>query len=152
MSLKQQIISDLTAAMKAKEADKLTVLRSIKTEIQKAEIALRKGDTNDLSDQATLDVLTKAAKQRKDSIEQFEAAKREDLASKERFELEIIQSYLPKQLSEEEITTLVKEVIQTTGASAPSDMGKVMGALMPKVKGKADGGLVNKIVRELLNN
>lgn len=138
--------------MKAKEADKLTVLRSIKTEIQKAEIALRKGDTNDLSDQATLDVLTKAAKQRKDSIEQFEAAKREDLASKERFELEIIQSYLPKQLSEEEITTLVKEVIQATGASAPSDMGKVMGALMPKVKGKADGGLVNKIVRELLNN
>jgi uncharacterized protein YqeY len=150
MSLKKQLISDLTAAMKAKEADKLTVLRSIKTEIQKVEIAQRKGDAVELDDAGVLSVLTKAAKQRKDSIEQFEAANRHDLADKEKFELGIIETYLPKQMSEEEITAIVKEVIAQTGAENASDMGKVMGALMPKVKGKADGGLVNKIVRSIL--
>lgn len=151
MSLKKQIIADLTAAMKAKEADKLTVLRSIKTEIQKVEIAQRHGDAVELDDAGVLSVLTKAAKQRKDSIEQFEAANRQDLADKELFELGVIETYLPKQMNEEEITAIVKEVIAQTGAKDASEMGKVMGALMPKVKGKADGGLVNKIVRSILN-
>jgi hypothetical protein len=151
MSLKKQIIADLTAAMKAKEADKLTVLRSIKTEIQKVEIAQRHGDAVELDDAGVLSVLTKAAKQRKDSIEQFEAANRQDLADKELFELGVIETYLPKQMNEEEITAIVKEVIAQTGAKDASEMGKVMGALMPKVKGKADGGLVNKIVRSILS-
>lgn len=151
MSLKKQLLADLTAAMKAKEADKLTVLRSLKTEIQKVEIAQRKGNDVELTDEEVLGVLTKAAKQRKDSIEQFEAASRNDLADKEKFELGIIESYLPKQMSESEIRSLVEEIISKTGASSPSDMGKVMGTLMPKVKGKADGSIVNRIVRELLN-
>lgn len=150
MSLKKQIIADLTAAMKAKEADKLTVLRSIKTEIQKVEIAQRHGEAVDLDDAGVLSVLTKAAKQRKDSIDQFEAANRQDLADKEKFELAFIETYLPKQMTEDEITAIVKEVIAQTGAKDASEMGKVMGALMPKVKGKADGGLVNKIVRSIL--
>lgn len=151
MSLKKQIIADLTAAMKAKEADKLTVLRSLKTEIQKVEIAQRKGQDVELSDAEILAVLTKAAKQRKDSIEQFESANRDDLADKEKFELKIIESYLPAQMSEDEVRSLVEETIKAVGASGPSDMGKVMGALMPKVKGKADGSIVNKLVRALLN-
>ncbi|MDV7397074.1 GatB/YqeY domain-containing protein, partial [Arthrospira platensis SPKY1] len=95
--------------------------------------------------------LTKAAKQRKDSIEQFSAAGRTDLADRESAELAIIESYLPKQLSEDEIKALVVDAIQQSGASGPGDMGKVMGILMPKVKGKADGGLVNKVVKEHLN-
>ena len=150
MSLKKQIVADLTAAMKAKEADKLTVLHSIKTEIQKVEIAKRHGEAVDLDDAGVLSVLTKAAKQRKDSIEQFEAADRHDLADKEKFELAFIETYLPKQMGEDEITAIVKDVIAQTAAKDASDMGKVMGALMPKVKGKADGGLVNNIVRSIL--
>lgn len=144
-------MADLTAAMKAKDAAKLTVLRSLKTEIQKVEIAQRKGDAVELADSDVLSVLTKAAKQRKDSIEQFTAASRTDLADKESYELGIIESYLPAQMSETEIRELVQQIISQVGASGPSEMGKVMGALMPKVKGKADGSLVNRIVKELLS-
>lgn len=150
MSLKQRILDDLKQAMKNKESDRLTVLRSLKSEIQKAEIAQRQGERNDLSDEETLQVITKSAKQRKDSIEQFEKADRQDLADKEKYELDIIQSYLPKQMDEAEIRALVNQVVHNLGASDPSQMGKVMGALMPQVKGKADGSLVNKIVREAL--
>ncbi len=114
------------------------------------EIAKRHGEAVDLDDAGVLSVLTKAAKQRKDSIEQFEAADRHDLADKEKFELAFIETYLPKQMGEDEITAIVKDVIAQTAAKDASDMGKVMGALMPKVKGKADGGLVNKIVRSIL--
>ena len=92
-------------------------------------------------------VITKEAKQRKDSIEQFENASRFDLSEKEKYELSVIETYLPKLMSEDEITKIVNEVIESVGATGPSDMGKVMGKLMPKVKGKADGGLVNKIVK-----
>lgn len=94
----------------------------------------------------------KAAKQRKDSLSQYENAGREDLASVERYELSIIEAYLPKMMSEAEIKDIVTQTASKVGASAPGDMGKLMGALMPKVKGKADGALVNKIVKEHLQS
>ena len=97
-----------------------------------------------------MSVVQKEAKQRRDSIEEFTKAGRQELADKEQKELEILQKYLPEQLSEEEIKKLVDEAISQTGASNISDMGKVMGALMPKIKGKADGSLVSKIVKESL--
>ncbi|TNE71841.1 GatB/YqeY domain-containing protein [bacterium] len=150
MSLYQKVLDDMKAAMLSKDQDKTIVLRAIKASILKKEISIRQGGTATLTDADILDVLTKEAKQRKDSITQFEAANRMDLADKEKYELGIIEDYLPKQLSEEEIEVIVDEVIAATGAKAPSDMGKVMGMLMPKVKGKADGGLVNKVVKAKL--
>ena len=97
-----------------------------------------------------MSVIQKEAKQRKDAIEQFKSAGRDELVEKEATELALLEKYLPEQMSEEEITKLVTAAIEKTGAASPSDMGKVMGALMADVKGKADGGLVSKIVREQL--
>jgi uncharacterized protein YqeY len=151
MSIQETIISDMKSAMKAKDQDKLRVLRSLKTAIMEKEISERKAGEANLNDEQVTQVLMKAAKQRKDSIEQFEEAGRDDLASKERVELEIIESYLPEMMGEEEIRELVQRRIKELGATSMSDMGKVMGALMPEVKGKADGSLVNKVVREELN-
>lgn len=103
------------------------------------------------SEDDILAVLQKEVKQRKDSIEQFKAGNRQDLVDKETKELEILQTYLPAQMSKEEIRTIVKEAITQTEATSIADMGKVMGALMPKVKGRADGGLISKIVKEELS-
>lgn len=108
------------------------------------------GERVDLADEVVTQVLMKAAKQRKDSIQQFEQANRADLASVEKQELEIIESYLPKMMSEVEIFAIVKETAAAVGATSPADMGKLMGALMPKVKGKADGSIVNRLVKEHL--
>ena len=144
------ILTDMKSAMKSKEASRLQVLRSLKASILEKEISLRKGSEVSLSETQIHEVLMKAAKQRKDSIAQFRQAGRNDLAETEEFELAIIETYLPKLLSEEEIRDLAGEVIRKTGASSVSDMGKVMGLLMPQVKGKADGSLVNRVVRELL--
>ena len=94
----------------------------------------------------------KYAKQRKEAIEMYEKGGRQDLVEKEKAELAVVESYLPKQMSEEEIRELVKEAIEATGASSPKDIGKVMQHVMPKVKGRADGSVVNKIVREMLAN
>lgn len=151
MGLYQQLLDDLKASMLAKEQDKTMVLRAIKSSIMKKEISIRQGGIATLSEEEVLAVLTKEAKQRKDSIEQFENANRLDLSEKEKYELSIIETYLPILMSEEEITLIVDEVIQAVGATSPSDMGKVMGRLMPKVKGKADGGLVNLIVKSKLS-
>ena len=96
------------------------------------------------------DVLTKQAKQRRESLAEYTKAGREDLAEQEKYELDIIESYLPQMMSREEIEVLVKQAIVDTGASSPKDMGQVMGKLMPQVKGKADGRLVNEVVREQL--
>lgn len=151
MSIKDDILNDLKQAMREKDQDKLRVLRSLKSKILEKEIAERKEGKSELSDDQVGDVLMKAAKQRKDSIDQYESGNRTDLAETEKKELEIIESYLPEQMSEDDIRKLVKETIDSVGASDASDMGKVMGALMPKVKGKADGSVVNRIVREELN-
>ncbi len=146
----ENIVQDLKNAMRSKDAPRLQVLRSLKAKILEKEISERKGSDVVLKDEQIHEVLMKAAKQRKDSIAQFKEAGRDDLAETEEYELQIIESYLPEMLSEEKIRQLAKEVIEDTNASSMSDMGKVMGSLMPKVKGKADGALVNRVVRELL--
>lgn len=151
MGIYQTLLDDLKTAMLSKDHDKTMVLRALKAAVLKKEISVRQGGSATLSDEDVLDVFRKEAKQRKDSIEQFEAAGRTDLSQKEKYELGIIEGYLPKQLSEEEIAKIVDEVIAATGATAPSDMGKVMKMLMPKVKGLADGALVNKIVKSKLS-
>ena len=149
-ALYQSIINDLTSAMKAKDSAKVQVLRSIKAKILEKEISERKGSNIVLSDEQVIEVLTIAAKQRLDSIAQYEQAGRSELALAERYEEEVIRSYLPKQLSDEEIANIVDETIVESEASGPSDMGRVMGAIMPKIRGRADGGAVNRIVREKL--
>jgi len=152
MSLYDTILSDLKNAMKAKGKDRLRVLRSLKAALLEKEISERKGGQAKLTDEQIVQVLTKAAKQRKESIEQFERAGRDDLVENEKVELAIIEEYLPEMMSEDKVAELIDEVIAQVGASSPQDMGKVMGVIMPKVKGKADGSMVNKIVRQKLSN
>ena len=150
MPIYQTILSDLKTAMINKDAERLNVLRSLKAAILQKEISERKGGEAELTDEQVNAVLMKAAKQRKESIDQYEKYEREDLAKAEKAELEIIESYLPRMMSEEEIRGVVAEVIEKTGASSPQDMGKVMGAAMGRLKGKADGALINKVVKEQL--
>lgn len=135
-------------AMKSKEKDKLSVIRMIKASLQNEGIKLGK---KELSEEEELTVLSREVKQRKDSLQEFEKAGREDLVEKIRTELQYVEAYLPKQLSEEELSEIVKETISETGAASKADMGKVMAAIMPKVKGKADGSLVNKLVQQHLS-
>ncbi len=151
MAIKDQIMADLKQAMKDKEQDKLRVLRSIKSKLLEREISERKGGEGELSDEQTIEVLMKAAKQRKESIEQFEKGDRNDLAESEKEELEIINSYLPKMLSEEEVRDIAKEKIEELGAENMSDMGQGMGVLMQELKGKAEGSVVSKVVKEELS-
>ncbi len=152
MALKEQILEDLKTAMKAKEKDRLQVLRSLKAKLQEKEIAERKDGEATLTEEQAIAVLMKAAKQRKESITQFEEGGREDLAEKEKVELEIIEEYLPKMLTEDEVREVVSKKIRDLGAEGPQDMGKVMGPIMGMLKGKADGGLVSKVVKEELSN
>lgn len=151
MALKEQIMADLKEAMKQKQKDRLRVLRSLKSKLLEKEISERKGGEGELSDEQAVEVLMKAAKQRKESIEQFEEGDREDLAENEREELAIIESYLPKMLSEDEIREAVQEKIDELGAEDMSDMGRVMGVMMQELKGKAEGSKVSKVVKEELS-
>ena len=147
--LKQQLKDELKEAMLAKETQRTSVLRMLISAIGYAEI--QKGAGYEATEEDVMAVIQKEAKQHKDSIEQFRNAGRDELVEKEEQELELLKKYLPEQLNEEEIKKLVAEAIQQTGAKEASDMGKVMGALMAKVKGKADGGLVSRLVREALS-
>ncbi len=151
MSIKDQILNDLKTAMKAKDKDRLQVLRSLKAKFLEKEIEERSGGESNLSEDQYISVLMKAAKQRKESITQFEDGDRADLAEAEKKELAIIEEYLPKMMSEEEVRDVVSKKINELGASGPQDMGKVMGPVMGMLKGKADGGLVSKVVKEELN-
>lgn len=151
MAIKDEIMADLKKAMKNKEQDRLRVLRSIKSRLLEREISERKDGEATLSDEQTIEVLMKAAKQRKESIEQFEEAGRQDLVETEKRELEIIQSYLPEMLSEDEVRDIAREKIDELGAQDMSDMGQVMGALMQQLKGKAEGSMVSKVVKEELS-
>lgn len=147
--LKQKLREELKQSMLARNELKTSVLRMLLSAINYYEI--KKGGAGyEATDEDVLAVIQKEAKQRKDSIEEFTRANRPELVDKEAKELEMLQVYLPKQMSEEEIKKLVIEVIEETNAKSIADIGKVMGALMPKVKGKADGGLVSEIVREQL--
>ncbi len=148
MSLQDRLVQDMKSALKAGEKVRLETIRGLRGQIKNAQIA--KGD--ELTDEEVLHVLMQAAKKRKESIEQFNAVGREDRAREEQEELTVIESYLPEQMSEAEITDLVKTAIAETGAESVKDMGKVMGAIMPKVKGKADGKVVQQIVRKLLGS
>ncbi|MEX0723086.1 MAG: GatB/YqeY domain-containing protein [Gracilimonas sp.] len=150
MSIKDRIIADIKEAMKAKDKNKLLVLRSLKAKLMEKEISERKGGEAKLSDEQAVEVLMKAAKQRKESIDQFEEGGREDLAENEKKELALIEEYLPEMMDEEEVRKVVQEKIKALSASGPEHMGKVMGPLMGQLKGKADGSLVSKIVKEEL--
>ncbi len=150
MSIQEQIVSDIKEAMKAKDQDKLRVLRSLKSKLMEKEISERKGGDAKLTDEQAVEVLMKAAKQRKESIEQFEEGGRDDLAENEKQELEIIESYLPEMMDEDEIREVVRKKIDELGAEGLQDMGKVMGPLMGQLKGKAEGSLVSKVVKEEL--
>lgn len=150
MSIKDQIFTDLKVAMKAKDQDRLRVLRSLKAKMMEKEIAERKDGEANLSDEQALQVLTKAAKQRKESIAQFTDGGREDLVANEEMELKIIEAYLPELMSEDEVRKIVQQKIAALGAAGPQDMGKVMGPIMGQLKGKADGSLVSQLVKEEL--
>lgn len=149
MSLKSTIEAAIKQAMLNKEKDRLTALRAIKSQILLAET--EKGSGGELTEEVEMKLLTKAAKQRKDSIDVFEQQGRDDLASKEKSELEVIEEFLPKQLSEEEVEQEVKKVIEQVGAVGPKDMGKVMGAATKKLAGKADGKMISSLAKKLLS-
>ncbi len=147
--LKQQLKDQLKESMLAKDQLKTSVIRFVLSGITYYEIQ-KGGAGYEATDEDVLAVITKEVKQRKDSIEQFEKGNRQDLADKEKAELAILETYLPQQMPEEEVKKYVDEAIIATNAATPQDMGKVMNALMSKVKGKADGSLVSKLVREAL--
>lgn len=147
MALKQQIQQDMIAAMKAKEEIKVSALRMLKAAILKFETS---GDRKEATDEDVMVLLGREVKQRKDAIEGFKTGNRPEMAAQEEAEMKILQEYLPAQLSEEDLKKIIAETIQQVGATSKADMGKVMGALMPKVKGKADGGMVNKLVGAML--
>jgi uncharacterized protein len=148
MALKNQIDQDIKQAMLAKNKEELEALRSIKSMILLAET--EKGISAELSSEAESRILMKAAKQRKESAEIFQKENRSDLAERELFQLQIINRYLPKQMSTEEITQAVKEIIAQTGAKGPQDMGKVMGVATKSLAGKADGKQISELVKQLL--
>lgn len=146
MSMKQQLTEDMKAAMKAGEKHKLGVIRLINAAIKQREVDER----IELDDTAVIAVLDKMVKQRKDSVSQYEAANREDLAEIERAEIVVIEAYLPAKMGEDEIVAAIQAAIAETGASGPADMGKLMGALKPKLAGQADMGLVSRLVKQQL--
>ena len=148
MSLRTTIDNDIKKAMLAKNKEELDALRSIKSMILLSET--EKGGSGDLAVDAENKILMKAAKQRKESAEIFQKEGRQDLAQRENLQLEIISRYLPKQLSEEEITTELKAIIAQVGAKGPQDMGKVMSTATKSLAGKADGKVISEIVKKLL--
>ncbi|MFD1952631.1 GatB/YqeY domain-containing protein [Paenibacillus thailandensis] len=146
MNLSERLNDDMKQAMKNQDKFKLATIRMVRASIKNLEIDLKRP----LDDNEVLDILSREIKQRKDSLQEFEKAGRDDLVTALRAEIEIISQYLPAQLSEEEIKAIVTQTIQELGASSKAEMGKVMGALLPKVKGRADGKLVNQLVQQFL--
>jgi uncharacterized protein YqeY len=148
MSLKQQIDTDIKKAMLAKNKEELEALRAIKSLILLAETD--KSAAGDISTDTENKLLQKAVKQRKESAEIFQQQGRQELADRENFQLEVISRYLPKQLSEEEIVSELKKIVQQVGAKGPQDMGKVMGIATKSLSGKADGKVISELVKKLL--
>jgi uncharacterized protein YqeY len=147
MSLKERLMEDMKDAMKKGEQIKLSAIRMVRAGIKNKEIEL----IRELKDEDVIDVIKTAIKQRKDSFAQFLSGKRMDLAEREKKEIEILSVYLPEQMGEEDIRKRVREVILETGASTSRDMGRVMKLIMPELKGRADGQLINKVVQEMLS-
>lgn len=150
MSLKDRISDDIKTAMKAKDKVRLETVRSVKKVILERESLVRPSGQEALTPDQELEVLTQLAKQRKDSIEQYQKVGREDLAAQEAQELSILEEYLPQQLSDAEVEAVIDGLIAQTGASSPKDMGKVMGPAMQQLKGRADGGKVQALVKAKL--
>ncbi|MEM7406614.1 MAG: GatB/YqeY domain-containing protein [Pseudomonadota bacterium] len=146
-TLKSRIQEDVKTAMRAKDKPRLAVLRMVTAALKQREVDER----IELDDEATLQVLVKLVKQRKDSIEQYSAANRADLADQERAELELIEGYMPQALGADELNTIVGDAISETGAASIKDMGKVMAWLRPKVQGRADMGALSATVKTRLN-
>lgn len=138
-----KINADMIAAMKAKDEAATSALRMLKSAIKYKEVDLKR----EPKDEDVIDVLSKQAKQHKESIEGFEKGGRAEMAAKEKAELALIEKYLPVGLNDEELAKLIEEAIKSTGAAGPKDMGKVMGALTPKIKGRADMGKVSSLVK-----
>ncbi|HLR61125.1 MAG TPA: GatB/YqeY domain-containing protein [Lentibacillus sp.] len=148
MTLAEQLNQDMKQAMKSKEKDRLAVIRMLKASLQNESIKL--GNKN-LSEGEELTVLSRELKQRKDSLQEFKSAGRDDLVDKLEAEIDVIQAYMPQQLTEEELEEIVKATIKEVNAASKKDMGKVMSAIMPKVKGQADGAQINRLVQKHLN-
>jgi len=151
MSLRERLDEDLKSAMRGQRTDpeqriRVSTIRFLNAEIKNAEILKKE----ELTDEEIQDIIQRQIKRRKDSIEQYKKGGREDLAEKEAKEEKILSSYLPEQLSDEEIRELARKAIEETGAASPKEMGKVMSKLMPEVRGKADGKRVSQIASELL--
>jgi uncharacterized protein YqeY len=146
MTLKLQITEDMKTAMRAKETARLGAIRLLLSAMKQREVDER----IELTDVDIVTIIEKMLKQRRDSISQYEAANRQDLADVEKFEVTVLQSYLPQQFSEAEITSAIAEVIAATGAAGPQDMGKVMAAIKPKLAGRADMGKVSGLIKAQL--
>ena len=146
MTLKQTLTEDMKAAMKAGQKDRLGVIRLINAAIKQREVDER----IELDDAEVVSVLGRMLKQRRDSVSQYEAADREDLAAVERAEIEVIEAYLPAQMDEAAISAEIDAAVAATGAAGPADMGKLMGTLKPRLAGKADMGLVSRLVKQKL--
>ncbi|MBQ7232284.1 MAG: GatB/YqeY domain-containing protein [Bacillales bacterium] len=147
MNFLDRLNHDLKEAMRSKDKVRLSVIRMVKGAMQNEAIQFKK---DMLTEDEALTVLLREVKQRKDSLQEFEKANRQDLAAKLQEELQILDEYMPEQLSEDELRKIVSQAIEETGATSKKEIGKVMSYVLPKVKGKADGGIVNKIVQQLL--
>jgi uncharacterized protein len=147
MSLRMQLQQDLQAAMRARDTHRKSALRMVLTSVQLAEIE----SPEPLSDDEVLELIRKEVKRREEAVELMREAGREELVTEELAELEKLREYLPAQMGEAEIRVLAQSVVEEVGAGSPRDMGKVMGTLMPRLQGRADGRMVNQIVRDLLS-
>lgn len=149
MPLQQKIQQDMIAAMKNGDQLTTSTLRMLKAAIMKFEVSGK--EKKEATDEESIQIVGKEIKSRKDSVEQFQKGGRDELAAKEEAEIKVLQKYLPAQMTEEELRKMINEIVNQVGAHSKADLGKVMGALMPRVKGKADGAMVNRIVQEMLN-
>ncbi|HAG92372.1 MAG TPA: glutamyl-tRNA amidotransferase [Bdellovibrionales bacterium] len=149
MSLREQVMGDMKAAMKAKEADRLSAIRMLQAALKNKEIELR---PNDMTEQDALGVVRKLVKQRKDSIEEYQKAQRQDLVDKESFELTVLEAYLPAQMTKEQVEKIVNEVIQDLGATEMKQMGGVVKEVQARTAGSADGKTISEIVKSRLQS
>ena len=149
MSVYDKLLSDMKDAMKARDKVRLGVIRGIKAQVMNAKVA---DGNHDLTEDQINDIIMKEIKQQKESLEEFQKADRKDLAEEQEAKLKIAEEYAPEQLSEAEVEKIVQETISQVGAESMADFGKVMGAIMPKVKGQADGSVINKLVKQQLHS
>jgi hypothetical protein len=146
MTLKDRLLSDMRTAMKERASFKKSVISMVRAAV----LQIEKDKKTQLNDQGVIEVIAKEVKSRKEAIEMFRQGGRQDLIDKNEKEIEILSEYLPPQLSEAEIKEIIEDAVNKTGAAGLKDMGRVMGAVMPKVKGRAEGSIVNRLVKELL--